>query len=240
MSSQDYPRQPERRGNPLRRWGTLFALSTLLFVAGCSGGSKTSTASAATATPPHSGPTSVPVPTYPPSLHLTPVPGNYSVYVDPTYGYSFQYPANWLVNPGIGADESNVAIQEPVYDLNDPNYWRHPFTTLMIRASANYKVTFVQHLLCGYGGGAFDTTVAGYPARTLDTYGGEMINNQQAYGAPAYGRVFYAKNVAFEIWLQSSNKIGIQAFFDDEASNWKQILKTFNPGPGVKAPVQGC
>lgn len=176
--------------------------------------------------------TVVPTPTIP--ANLTPVAGNYSVYIDPTYGYSFQYPSTWLVNPGVGADESNVAIQEPVYNLNDPNYPRHPFTTLMVRASNNYQVTFVQHLLCGYG---FNTTVAGMPARTLDTYGGDPVSG---YGAPAFGRAFYANGVAYEIWLQSSAKdYHIDEFFQDEAATWNHILATFQPGP-KQTVAQGC
>ena len=237
MLSHRHVTQPSRTGFAVPRWGLFFALCSMLFIAACSAGGKGSTAVATTSTPINS-PTSAPVPTYSPSLHLTPVSGDFSVYVDPTFGYSFQYPSSWSVEPAPGTNESDVAIKEPIQDVNDPSYPNHPQTTLIVRATDDYQQTYVEQLLCNTG---FDTTVDGFQAVDLTTFGivGGNIN-KYGVGAPGYGRAFYAHNLAFEIWLQSSPKYNIQVFFDQEKTNWDRVLSTFNVGNGVKAVVNSC
>ena len=215
----------------------------MLFVAACSGGSHGSTVATTKTTTPGNSPTAAVVPTYSPSLHLTPVSGDYSVYVDPTFGYSFQYPSSWIVEPAPGVTESDVAIKEPIQNVYDPNYQNHPQTTLIVRATDDFQQSYVEHLLCNTG---FDTTVDGFQAVDLTTYGvvgGDI--NKYGVGAPGYGRAFYAHNVAYEIWLQSSAKAEwnvdyISIFFDQEKANWNQVLRTFKAGNGVKAAVNGC
>lgn len=169
------------------------------------------------------------MPTFPPDL--TPIPGDYSVYVDPRFGYSLQYPATWTVTPGTGAHESDVAITAPYTD--DPT---HPATLLIVRATTDYQQTFVQHLLCGQD--LSSTQVNGYPAAVLDTDGGDPVSG---YSAVAYGRAFYAKGIAFEIWLQGSPRLpaDIAAFLQMEQPVFAHILASFQPGPGA-TPVAQC
>jgi hypothetical protein len=166
--------------------------------------------------------------TMPPDL--TPIPGDYSVYVDPLFGYSFQYPATWTVTPGTSAHESDVAITAPYTD--DPT---HPATLLLVRATTDYQQTFVQHLLCGadLSGAQVDT----YPAVVLDTNGGDPVDG---YSAVAYGRAFYAKGIAFEIWLQGSPRLpeDIAAFLQMEQPVFAHILASFQPGPGATTVAQ--
>jgi hypothetical protein len=218
-------------------WLILFAM---LVIAGCSGGGN-STAAAPTATTPAGnpggGPTK-PVPTIPPNAHIKPVPADYSVYVDPTYHYSVQYPVTWFVQPGIGQNESNVVFSEPVTNPYDPNFYIHPVTQLLVRATNNYQESFVEKILCS---GLFPAgpNLGPYQTVNLLTYGGTAT---AGYGAPAYGIAFFAKGMAFEIWLQSASKIAIQAFFDAEKDHWDHILATFNVGPGSPGgkPVAEC
>ncbi len=223
-----------------QRKGSWLVLFAMLVIAGCAGG-RHSTASTPKTTTPSGNPggsSTVPVATIPPNVHPKPVPATYSVYVDPTYHYSVQYPVTWFVQPGIGLNESNVIFSEPVIDPYAPNFYVHPVTQLLVRATDNWQESFVQKILCS---GAFpqDQKVGPYPAYDLKTYGGDPVNG---YGAPAYGVAFFAKGIAFEIWMQSSSKIDIQGFFDAEKANWDHVLKTFNVGPGAPGgkPVQGC
>jgi hypothetical protein len=225
-------RNDQRQGWRAPRWWVLSAMGAMLFVAACSHGN-TSTARTATSTSPTgTGGTPVTVPNNPKNLHITPVPGTYSVYVDPTYGYSVQYPVTWFVTPGIGPTESNVEFDEPITNVYDPSFPTHPVTLFFVRATTYYNESFVEQLLCG---ASFDTKVGPYPAVTLDTWGGDPTDG---YTAPAFGRAFYAKGKAFEIWLQSSAKDYISSFFQIEQPLWDHILKTFNPGPQVKPAAQ--
>ncbi len=208
-------------------------VATLL--AGCSSVAKSTPVAKATATVPASnGTPSGIVPTYPPNLHLTPIPGDYSVYVDPTYGYSVQYPSPWLVQPAVGLNESNVTMQEPyTTDPNNPADPTHAVTLLLVRATTNYQESFVQKLLCF---SQTDDTAGPYPAVNLNTFGGDPVNG---YSAPALGRIFFAKGIAFEIWLQSSSRIYLDQFFAYITPIFQHILATFNPGPGAK-PTATC
>jgi hypothetical protein len=211
----------------------------MLLVAACSRGSTSTARTPTSTTTARTGSTSTPVtgPTvkYP---HVTPVAGTYSVYVDPTYGYTVQYPVTWFVTPGISSLESNVEFDEPIINVYDPTFPDHPVTLFFVRATTNYQESFIEQLLCGV---TPDTTVktadGTYPAVTLDTDGGDPVNG---YTAPAFGRIFFARGKAFEIWLQSSakNPPEVQAFFDTHQDLWKHILATFNPGPQVQPTAQ--
>jgi hypothetical protein len=174
-------------------------------------------------------PTLAPTPTVP--ANLTPVPGDFSLYIDPTFGYSFLYPATWIVQPAINGDESDVAISAPY--TPDPT---HPMVLLIVRATTNYQHSFVQKLLCGADLTA--TKVGSFPASILDTDGGDPVNG---YSAVALGRVFYAKGIAFEIWLQGSPHYAdaVAAFEQREQPVYARILASFTPGPGAKS-VAGC
>ncbi len=212
-----------------------------LVVAACSGGGKATTTAKATATS-APGTTTPPVPTIPAGVQPTPVSGAYSVYVDPTYGYSFQYPATWIVQPAIGSGESNVVISEPQPVQTDPNYPTHPLTQLMVRATNDFSLTFVQHLLCNGSPGS-GPKVANYATIDLTTYGGDPKNG---YTAPAFGLAFFAKdkNLAFELWLQSDAKAGydhnyINDFFRIDTPIWQHILPTFAAGSASKV-ANGC
>lgn len=226
-----YNRSIARRGMP-KPYALAFAL--MFLVAACSqGGHSVAKTTSATTAPP--GGNVTPLPTYPPSLHVKPVPGTYSVYVDPTFHYTVQYPVNWFVTPGIGQDESNVSFDEPV-DPNDPNFPIHPVTVLIVRATTNYQETFVEHLLCNqYLGDSVKTAGGTFPAININTTGGDP---KSGYTAPAFGRVFYAKGIAFEIWLQSSAKYYIDQFFSVYYPLWNHTIATFNPGPGAKPTAQ--
>ncbi len=215
-----------------RHWRSLIAIIGVLLLTACSGGSQAVKKSASTTTTPTSStgtPTTVPV--YP--TNLTPVSGAYSLYVDPTYGYSFQYPSTWLVQQGIGQGQSNVAFLEPIIDPQSPDFHIHPFTTLMIRATNDDSQVFVQELLCGVSLSS-QYAVAGFPGANYTTYGSFTIDNEQAYGAPAFGVAFFANGMAYEIWLQDSSRFDIQAFFDYEKPNWDKVISTFKPGAKVK------
>ncbi len=173
--------------------------------------------------------TVIPTPTVP--ADLTPVPGDFSLYVDPTFGYSFLYPSTWIVQPAINGDESDVAISQPY--TTDPT---HPMVVLLVRATTNYQHSFVQKLLCGADLSA--AKVAGFPAAVLDTDGGDPVSG---YSAVALGRAFYARGVAFEIWLQGSPRTSdaVAAFLEIEQPIYDRILASFAPGPGAK-PDAGC
>jgi hypothetical protein len=249
------------RANPFHRhssddsWGNLFVLThrhllaarrtlpslgllcTVLFVAACSAGGKASTTIAnATATSVSTVPT-VPVATTPPGVKPIPVSGAYSLYVDPTFGYSFQYPATWIVNPAIGDGESNVVINEPQPLQTDPGFDIHPLTKILVRVTNDYSNSFVQHILCN-GSLTNDIIVDGYPTVNMFTGGGDPV---KGYTAPAYGVAFFAKdkNLAVQLWLQSNAKSTDQ-FFVVERANWKQLISTFNPGPGASKLLSGC
>lgn len=208
------------------RWCIMFALPVVLLVAACDGNKSITKAN------PTTGPGNQITATLPPDLQLTPIPGDYSIYIDPTWGYSFEYPSNWIVTPSSGLGESNVAINEPYTPQNvSPD---HPDVILMVRATADFTRQFVQQWICGE---PKTLKVAGYPASNLTTGGGSPT---VGYGAPAFGTGFSAKGLAFEIWLQSSAKgawqdpHAIDHFFVAEKSNWEHAISTFNPGPGAK------
>jgi hypothetical protein len=222
-----------RRGLPKP---AALAFAIMFLVAACSQGGASSTAKSSSTTTAPPGGNVTPLPTYPSSLKVKPVPGTYSVYVDPTFHYTVQFPVDWFVTPGIGQDESDVAFDEPV-NPNASDFPIHPVTVLIIRATSNYQETFVEHLLCNsYLGDSVKTAAGTYPAVNIDTHGGDPTDG---YTAPAFGRAFYAKGLAFEIWLQSSSKDYITSFFDVEQPLWDHILATFNPGPGAK-PIAQC
>ena len=217
---------------------SLGLLVLVMLTAACSAGGKaTSVAVQATAT---NAPTTAttPLATTPPGVQPTPVSGAYSVYVDPTYGYSFQYPSTWIVNPAIGGGESNVVINEPQPVQTDPTYDIHPLTKILVRATNDYSNTFVQHLLCG-SSATNDIIVAGYPTVDLFTGGGDPVSG---YTSPAYGVAFIAKdkNLAIELWLQSDPRTQTGRFFVAEKANWQQLITTFTPGPGAGKLVSGC
>jgi hypothetical protein len=214
---------------------SLGLLCLALLLAACSTGNKSTTTAKATTTASTPAAQASPVATTPAGGQPTPVSGAYSVYVDPTYGYSVQYPSAWIVQPAIGLNESNVVISEPQPPQTDPTYDTHPLTQLLVRATNDYSQTFVQKLMCNADFSA--TKVAGYPAEVLDTGGGDPVNG---YTAPAFGRAFFAKdkNLAIELWLQAGSKY-TAPFFVIEKDHWNQVLASFNPGPGTKL-ASGC
>jgi hypothetical protein len=222
----------QSRGRMLPSLG-LICLAVLL--AACNTGKASSPAAKATSTTGTPVAQLSPVATTPAGVQPTPVSGAYSVYVDPTYGYSFQYPSTWIVQAAIGGGESNVVISEPQPPQTDPTYDTHPLTQLLVRATNDYTNSFVQKLMCNADFSA--TKVAGYPAEVLDTGGGDPVNG---YTAPAFGRAFFAKdkNLAIELWLQAGSKY-TAPFFVIEKDHWNQLLASFNPGPGAK-PGKGC
>jgi hypothetical protein len=238
------PSLPHRTGIWHRRWPGLTLLIVLL-VAACSAGSKTASHSSTPTVPSRAtvAPTtaaSTPV-SNSKGPNITPIPGNYSVYMDPTYGYSFEYPSSWVVYPAIGVAPdttgTNGNVQESDVDIADPSSpdEQHPLIQLIVRATNNDAAQFVQNLMCG---AKPTTTAAGYPAIVLDTGGGDPVNG---FTSPAFGRAFFAKGLAFEIWLQSSAKLhdDIVYFFAHQQANYNHILATFNPGPGAKT-VNPC
>ncbi|HKD75847.1 MAG TPA: hypothetical protein VKB76_10140, partial [Ktedonobacterales bacterium] len=162
-------------------------------------------------------------------------------YADPTYGYSFEYPSSWIVYPAIGSAPDTTGtdgtIQESDVDIADPSTpsEQAPLIQLIVRATNNDSAQFVQNLMCGV---KTTTSVAGYPAIVLDTDGG---NPTAGYTSPALGRAFFAKGLAFEIWLQSSAKLSVDIdyFFAHQEVTYRHILGTFNPGPGAKT-VNSC
>lgn len=191
-----------------------------LLAAGCS--------SAATHPPATPTPTATAIPTAAATTpagigpSVTPVSGAYSLYVDPTWGYSFQYPSGWTPYPAQGNEESNVVIAAPYNP--DP---AHSMLNLMVRVTSNFQHAYVQQLLCQQ---PTTTTVAGYPAVDLSTDGG---NPTVGYSAVAMSRAFFAKGLAFWIWLQGSDKSS-QQFIAANNPIFQQVLATFNVGPGGK------
>ncbi len=231
MISMKDTKRTQRR--PARWWMTL-ALPLALLVASCTS-SGASRAATTTSTPTATQGTST---TTPPITHslppVTPVPGNYSIYVDPTWGYSFEYPSDWIVYPAIGtgdngAQESSVDILQP-YTTDET----HPYVHILVRATNNLQDGYVESKYCGQQTTA---TVDGFPAVVLDTGGGDPT---VGYGAPALGRIFVAKGIAFEIWFESSAKESwaIAGWFQFATPIFKHILATFNPGPGTKTVAQ--
>ena len=229
------------------RWPVAILVPLLLVLAACSAGAKTAattgTATTASTTAPGAAttPTTAATSAGGPSLStITPIPGDYSVYVDPTWGYSFEYPSNWVVRPAVGQSpdgngntdnvkESNVNISDPT-----PPDEQHPLVMLIVRGTNNDSAQFVQRWLCGSTFDATVSTAAGsFKSVTLTENGGDPVSG---YAAPAYGAAFFANGMAFEVWLQSSAKLSqdIAYFFDHQKANFNHILNTFNPGPKVQ------
>lgn len=214
-------------------WKTLLALPLITLIAACSTGS---TSRVTQNTTPHT-PTAPPSATTQPATQPTvvPVAGNYSIYVDPTWGYSFEYPATWQVFPSIGvgdngAQESSVSVMMP-YSA-DPI---HTEVYLIVRVTNNYHAYFVQANICG---AATSATVDGFPAVVLDTWGGSPSTY---YIAPGLGRAFFAKGMAFDIWFQSSARTvdAIAGWMDYARPIFNHVISSFKVGPGTKN-VAGC
>jgi hypothetical protein len=237
------------KGTPhsLKRGIVALLMPVILLVGACSStpkstaqkptGTGTSVAVVATAT---AGKTSVPAPA------ITPISGDYSVYVDPTWGYTFEYPSAWIVFSSVGkspdvngrqdtVQESNVDIKDP--SAPDPE---HPVIQLMIRATNNADAQFVQKLpvnqyqsMCS----AQKTLKVGdYPAIDLFTRGGDPVTG---YTAPALGRAFFAKGLAFEFWLQGSPRItyDISYFIDHNQPILQHVIDTFYAGAGAQPAI---
>ena len=195
-------------------WGMMLVLAGCL--AGCGGPSPASTASK---TPTAATPTTVLVATSAPST-LTPVAGDYSLYADPTWAYTFLYPSNWVVYPQSGNQESNVIISEPYNPSPD-----HAMVRLLVRVTSNFQHQFVQQYLCNQ---PTTTSVAGFDAVDLSTSGG---NPDVGYSAMVMGRGFFAKGLAFVIWFQGSQK-SYQSFLDGYKAIFQRIIASFNVGTG--------
>jgi len=209
----------------MARWWAALAFALALFIAACA--SSTSVSKIAktpvVVTPSPTNSSSSTGATIPPGI--TPIAGTYSLYVDPTFGYSFEYPTSWIVYPAQGNDESNVAITEPY--IADPN---HPYTLIMVRATKNWGHQFVQQIICGQTSSAF--TVDGYNAVSLDTRDGSVAIG---LSGTIFGRGLFAKGLAFEIILEGSPRESqyIDAFMRIERPTFQHLLDTFNPGPGA-------
>jgi hypothetical protein len=218
-------RAATRRRQP---WFIVCAVPLLLVMAACNSAAQGTKATAtATVAPAQTQAPGTPTAKGP---QITPLAGDYSLYVDPTYGYSFEYPTNWLVTPAIGLGQSNVAINDPsAPDLT------HPDVILMVRATNDFSVQYVQSFICTRGKNA---TFAGFPAADLTTPGGDPVNG---YTAVAFGDGFIAKGKAFQVWLQGSPKFWnyIQKFYANYKDVWDHFQTTFNPGPDT-TPVNNC
>lgn len=221
-------------------WKTLFfALPLILTLAACSTG-KTNTVAVKTTAKATSSPAATVAPTQQPVSpisKITPIAGDYSLYVDQTYGYSFIYPSNWLVYPSTGqtppsaSKESNVAIIPPYTDSEVT-----PLMTLMVRATNDFSAQYVQQFICS--GMTKTATVKGIPAVNMFTRGGDPVNG---YSAAILGRVFIDKGIAFQILLEASPKasIHITDFVQQETPVFNTVLDSFNPGNGA-ATVNPC
>lgn len=227
----------------------LVMIPLVLLTAACSNGStsatKSSTPVAAKSTPvATTAPATNATPAPAPEVQVTPVSGDYSVYVDPTYGYSFEFPSQWIVYPSIGnapnysfnrsssIAESNVIIAEPYTDD-----YAHPMTYIVAQASDNLGAQFALKEVCGY---RRNTTVASYPATDRSQIWGGDPNSTFGYVAPQYTYVLVAKGIAFRLSLQSSAKRDIPGFHDIMGPVFKHILDTFNPGNGASNPSANC
>jgi hypothetical protein len=222
------------RSQTSQRRGHWLAALAIMMLAACNtsttslGASHPTPLASATTTPAAtSQPTNLPA--------VTPIPGNYSVYVDPTWGYSFEYPSDWIPYPSIGqadngAQESSVSIMQP-YTTDTT----HPAVYLLVRATNNFQDYFVEDHLCNQ---PTTTHVDGFPAVDLFTAGGDPSTY---YISPAYGSAFFAKGLAFEIWLQSSARedYAIKAWLSYAEPIYQHVLRTFTVGPGTKT-VAGC
>jgi hypothetical protein len=221
----------------LARWGVALILPVMLLVAGCSGGTSTKSGNVSPTHTPSSGTntsTSLPAGT-----SITPVSGDFSVYVDPKWGYSFEYPSSWIVyhsegnSETSGVYESNVSIMEPY--TPDP---AHPYTILTVRATNDFNADFAQYWVCT-AQGPKDVTVNGFQAYRIDSGGGDFVNG---LNAPRFGRAFSGKNLGFLIILQSSARLpsAVNSFFSVEYNNFNHIISTFQVGPGASQLVHGC
>jgi hypothetical protein len=211
------------------RWWVAFVLPFILMIAACSGSSTTPKASSTVSPTPKGSVTTATTPD-PNAPAITPIPGDFSVYVDPTWGYSFRYPSNWTVYPAIGASppnnstESNVIILEP-YSV-DPD---HTMVLLMVRATNTLKAQFANALFCS--GMKTSTTVKEYPAVDLISYGGSTT---AGFTAVILGRAFKAKGLAFEIILQDSSKGAHGSkFIKGYTPLFEKIIASFEVGNGT-------
>lgn len=225
------------------RWSIALIVPLVVLVAACSGASK-STAKATPAAATAGGSTPTVATTVAPGQTLpqiTPIPGDYSVYVDPTFGYSFEYPSQWITYPSNGTapgpsdysgsvKESNVDIADPTSP--DP---QHPSIQLMVRVTNNYNAQFVDHWLCNPDGTESQETIDGYTGENLSETGGDEVSG---LAAPAWGFIFpvKAKGLVVEVWLQSSARRSndIYYFQQSQKANFQHVLDTFNPGPGMQ------
>jgi hypothetical protein len=211
------------------RWWVAFVLPFILMIAACSNSSTTPKASGTVSPTPKGSVTTTTTPD-PSAPNITPVSGDYSVYVDPTWGYSFRYPSRWTVYPAIGASppynatESNVVVIEP-YSV-DPD---HTMVVLMVRASNTMKAQFAQKVLCS--GAKTTTTFQNYPAVNLLSYGGSTT---AGYTAIILGKAFIAKGLVFEVILQDSSK-GSHAtkFIENYSPLFNYVVDTFDIGNGT-------
>lgn len=225
-------------------WTIALIVPLVVLVAACSGGGKTTakavtptTTTAGTATP-AAATTAAPGQTLP---SITPIPGDYSIYVDPTYGYSFEYPAQWIPHPSTGTAPGpyyyDGSIQESNVDIADPTYpnEQHPAIQLTVRASNNYSAQFVNHWLCNPDVTESPETIDGYAGENLSEGGGDPTNG---LAAPAWGFIFPipSKGLVVEVWLQSSARThnDIVYFEQTQKPIFQHVLDTFNPGPGAK------
>lgn len=200
-----------------RQGGAGLLMALLMALGACGGGSSRANATP-TAVATYKPATPSPVASAQPTVVA--IPADYSVYIDPTWGYAFEYPALWNVTPQIGNQESNVVIAEPYNP--DPN---HAMVRLLVRVTSNFQHAFVQQYLCGQ---ATTTTVGSYKAVDLTTSGGDPTHG---YSAIVLGRAFFATGLAFEIWLQGSNK-SAQTFFTNYGPTFQHVLATFTVGNG--------
>ncbi len=198
----------------------------LLVASACSATPKKSTAKIVTTVTPAATATTVSSATALPTI--APIAATYSVYVDPTWNYSFEYPSTWTVYPATGNNESDVVMSAP-YQA-DPIY---AMLRLLVRASNDWQHGYVEQYLCG---SSTSTTVAGYQAVILNSSGGDPTTG---YESPALGRGFFAKGVAFQIMLLDADKSSGQ-FFSALGDVYNHVLATFKVGNVPAAPLDGC
>ncbi len=165
---------------------------------------------------------------------VTPIPGDYSLYVDPNYGYSFQYPTPWIVYPAhpSNSNESDVAFTQQ-YTAN----MEHPLLVFVARVTNDYHHQFVQKYICS-GQYAMNSTFGPYKAVDITSRGGDPT---VGYGGVIIGRVFIAKGLVFMVWLEASPKsdYNIYMFFKIYTPIYQHMMDSFNVGNGAK-PLNSC
>ncbi len=199
---------------------------------------KGTTGASTTTSTPVSNNQNIPISAY---QSVTPIPGDYSLYVDPNFGYSFQYPTSWIVYPAhfSNANESDVAFTQQ-YTSN----MEHPLLVFVVRVTNDYHHQFVQKYICS-GQYSMNSTFGPYKAVDVTTDGSTQLfyggSQTYEYGAVTIGRVFIANGLVFMVWLQASPKshYNIDMFFKLYTPVYQHMMDSFNVGSGAK-PLNSC